>query len=556
MNEPINPHIQPADQPGHASQPNNPYAGIFQSPSQRGTPDQAPAAPSTIFAVPPMKPSIPVPFDGIDTLFALLTLLGGCLFIWLVNWFHLGIGVPLFTLYFCVLALCYFRHRGIPPARSSFVILCLMLFSAANFTVIANNMLKTLNLLFLMLLAVYWVGSIASTRMEPKLGQYLGSDLINHIFVIPFRNFGCGGKIIKENVKKSSKSKTLLFTFIGILISIPLLGVIIGLLMQADGAFEQMMRNITDHLGRWLWEFVWRLPLSILVACYLFGLLYGTAHKRLTKTMTVSGIQSARKNRKILPFPLVATVLSLLCAVYVLFFIAQSSTLFTAFSNMRPDGTTYAEFARRGFFELCAVAAINLVVNIVVLVFSSYSEKTLPPVLKALNILLCCETLLLIITAISKMALYIRNYGLTPKRVYTSWFMVLLFAVFVLLIAGQFKKFNFVKSLSITFSVLFLVLCWSNVDSLIASYNINRYTAGTLQELDVDALYQIRDAAKPQALKLYNKLSADDPLREELAQLLRSGRYYYEESSFQSFNIQEMRAFQITKEFIQANGNE
>ena len=45
------------------------------------------------------------------------------------------------------------------------------------------------------------------------------------------------------------------------------------------------------------------------------------------------------------------TILVLLSGVYVLFFAAQAATLFSAFTGVRPEGLTYAEYARQGFLS-------------------------------------------------------------------------------------------------------------------------------------------------------------------------------------------------------------
>ena len=76
---------------------------------------------------------------------------------------------------------------------------------------------------------------------------------------------------------------------------------------------------------------------------------------------SLSLIHICEKRRK-LPPAMTVTVLALLTGVYLLFFGAQAATLFSAFAGVRPEGLTYAEYARQGFFELCGVAMINLAV--------------------------------------------------------------------------------------------------------------------------------------------------------------------------------------------------
>ena len=141
-------------------------------------------------------------------------------------------------------------------------------------------------------------------------------------------------------------------------------------------------------------------------------------------------------------------------------------------------------------------------------------EKPVRP-LVVFSVLLSAETLLLIVTALSKMVLYIQQYGLTLLRVYTSWFMVLLFIVFAIVIVAQFRRVNLAKALVLAFSICFLLLCYSNVDGLIARYNIGRYQAGTLDSVDLEALYATPEASLPYVKELYQE--TDDPaLRVEI----------------------------------------
>ena len=62
------------------------------------------------------------------------------------------------------------------------------------------------------------------------------------------------------------------------------------------------------------------------------------------------------------PRSTVLTALLVLCVVYLLFISMQAKYLFGAFWGALPEGFSYSEYARQGFFELCRVAAINIVI--------------------------------------------------------------------------------------------------------------------------------------------------------------------------------------------------
>ena len=105
------------------------------------------------------------------------------------------------------------------------------------------------------------------------------------------------------------------------------------------------------------------------------------------------------------------------------------------------------------------------------------------------------------------MVMYIDCYGLTPKRVYASWFMVLLALVFIIITVKQFVKRLKVIIACVGVSVVMLAaLSLSNVDGIIARYNVDRYLDGDLKTVDVGALYDLGDSATPEIVRLANEL--------------------------------------------------
>jgi len=502
----------------------------------------APVLPSTLCygqVNNPIREEVPVPFTNLDAIFVLLTFLSGYLFVWLVNPFNLGFGVTLFTLCFCSMTLLYMRSQGMPSTKQSNCWLAIILLSSINFSLFSNETLQFFNLIFLMGCTAYWVAVLSSTRLEKSLGRYFVPDMVNQLFKVPFCNFGCSTKILKRSAVKNKKSKVLLASLCGALVAIPLICVVLSLLIQADQAFQTVMQQITANIGEQVITFLLRLLPAFLVGSYLFGLLYGNIHKRYVDTITAE--KSTRFSQKCKRFPTAAsiTALCLLCGVYLFFFGTQTAGLFSAFSNQHPDGITYAEYARRGFFELCKVAFINLGV---MTVSSFFTASTDNKAMRVINVILSVETLILITTAISKMVLYIDRYGLTQMRVYTSWFMILLFLVFCILIVSQFKKINLTKDIILVFIVCFMVLCYANVDGNIVKYNIDRYQKGTLQTIDVSMMYDAPDASKPYALELFQKTD-NAQLKQELKIFLNDSKQRnFENQPFWEMNLQRMMA--------------
>ena len=161
-----------------------------------------------------------------------------------------------------------------------------------------------------------------------------------------------------------------------------------------------------------------------------------------------------------------------------------------------PEAYSYASYARKGFFELCIIAIINLCVITVMNLFLKRKEDgTASVAMKVYCTVLSGVTILMIVSALSKMVLYIREMGMTPLRIYTSWFMLVLAMLFVLIIVAQYTKLRFGRAAFVGFTVLFAVLCFSNVDGMIAKYNVNAYQTGKLARVDFGVLERLGDAA-------------------------------------------------------------
>ena len=158
--------------------------------------------------------------------------------------------------------------------------------------------------------------------------------------------------------------------------------------------------------------------------------------------------------------------------LYVMFFVSQASYFLSAFMGKLPEEFSYAEYARKGFFELCWIVVINLGIMMIMNLHSKNSGKEKTGVLKAYNIIFCIFTLILIATAVSKMVMYIDAYGLTVLRVYTTWFMLLCAFIFLVIFIKQFRPgMHMSKWISVGFTLMFAVLCFSRAEALIVKYN-------------------------------------------------------------------------------------
>lgn len=487
----------------------------------------------------------PMQFDTADVAFSFIMLICGFLYCNLINFVSMGLGVTIFTAVLCIAALIYFKNGALGQTKTSLPLLGLILVSGAGFTLFDGPVIKFLNFIFLTFCFIYWICTSAKLRLEERLSFYFLSDMLRQTFSVPFYNLtACFGGI-RQVFSKSGKGKGFLSGVLGIVFFLPVLIIVITLLNDADAAFENLMEQFRFSVSENMLIYIRDILFGIPVACYLYGLLYGSRHRRCAETATIESVNEQIKSFRVIPETAVYSALAALNLIYVVFFLVQASYLFSAFQNSLPESMTYAEYARRGFFELCAVSGINFGV----IAFAHLiAKREKPKVLKFYTVALCIFTLMLIGTAMSKMGMYISYYGLTQMRVYTSWFMIVLLFLFAIILLRQMKAFNGTRISVIGCVVLFLLLSFGNVDGMIAKYNIGRYQQGTLENLDVKAFYELSDGAVPYLYGLYQE--TDDPvLKYRLEKVICKPRYGIDagDQTFRDFNLQHYKAEQIRR---------
>jgi len=388
-----------------------------------------------------------------------------------------------------------------------------------SYALFDNVGLSAIRAMFLFGAAVYYVVVASGITIMKKTGNYLPLDCINGFVIVPFRNF-LNQYASFSFPKKNGKESRPLPIIIGILIALVLTIVLVPMLLRADGGgFRVVVNFVTEFFTIRIVEFLFFAFFAIPIAAYMFGLISGAAHKRHTNLIKPEAVEKKIVAMRFAPS---ATVCIILCAVsglYLVFILSQIPYFFSAFTGNRPEGwLIYSEYARHGFFELCAIAAINLTILTIVNI-TSKKKRIDSKMLKALNIILGFITLVLIATAFSKMALYIDAYGLTMPRLLSCVFMVFLAIAFIALIALQKWDFSIVRLTLITGAVMISVLCLSNPDALVTRYNSNRYINGTLQEFDVEVLYRAGSAGIIPALNVLNQTD-DQALKDEITRYL------------------------------------
>lgn len=501
------------------------------------------------------KTKSPLAVSPKDAAFAAAMLLCGFLF-WnfIMDAGRPGTGIALFAFILFALTFIYLSKKGFHQTTQSIIVLVLAALCALQFVLFDFTFISLLNFIFGAMLFVYWVMITTGNSITEQLSVYFSGDVVAQGLVVPFCNFGTASTALASSIQKE-RVKGLLLALVGVLFFFPLLAAVVSLLMSADFMFESFVTELFDllHTNTFM-PYLWHFVLGIPVAFYLFGLVFGNVKKRYTDSITTDSMDRAAGRARFAPSVTIYSALIAFCVVYLIFFIVQAAYLFSGFGASLPETFTYAEYARRGFFELCTVAGINLVVLGIAHVLMKRDLGDEPRELRIATVVISVFTLLLIATALSKMVMYIDAYGLTLLRTYTSWFMVLLFFIFSVIVFRQFKRFNASRIVIVGFVVLFMLLAFANVDGVIANYNISKYEreidSGIEATFDLETLMGLSDATVPSLYQMYQRLgqgqSSDAALRAQLKEAILD-REDTSSYTFRSFSYQRYRADQIAQ---------
>ncbi len=401
-----------------------------------------------------------------------------------------GVWGGIFLAAFGIFIAIYARKSGVKATISHIVILLVAELFCLTPLFSANRLVCFVAAVYSFALYLYLLSAMSGAD---AFGRHFVLDFLRSIFVRPFASFTRQPVSALSLFKGKGRSRNVLYAFLGLLLALPLTIVVVVLLMDSDETFKNVMSGFSEFLPNLSLSIIGEILFAIPIAMYIFGALFSVkepAHEYF----------GGAPEYRFLPPVLSYFAVSPICVFYLIYVIVQIGNIADAFGK----NIGYAEFARRGFFELCAISVINLGVIILLQTFSKRKENDKKPLaLRIYSIIIPAFTLMIIATALTKMFMYIGEYGMTQLRIYTSWFMILLAVIFALIIVLQIKDYPIWKALFASFTVLFAALCFGNFEGNIAAYNIKAYQNGTIEKLDVDAFEELGTAAAAPAYELY-----------------------------------------------------
>lgn len=302
--------------------------------------------------------------------------------------------------------------------------------------------------------------------------------------------------------RKNKSFKAILKILIGLIAAVIPTAIVISLLSY-DGRFSELLKNAFSFIIDFDFaEQLAYISFGIVVAMYIFGMYAVNTSNR--KPLNCKALREKSERVRVAPLLTVAATLLPLVVVYLFFFVSQWDYYLSAFTGKLPEGVVnYAEYARSGFFELCTVSAINLAIITAIALFMRRNGNGEKIFLRIVSALFSIMTLVLIGTALAKMYLYIDRFGLTAKRLLSSWLMIVIALIFVFVIIRSIvKKFPLFVASSIAVVLMCGILVVSDYNSFIADYNVDRYISGKTEVIDVTALIKADTTAIPAITRL------------------------------------------------------
>jgi len=318
----------------------------------------------------------------------------------------------------------------------------------------------------------------------------------------------------------------------GTAMALPALLVLSALLMSADPVFAGIIHDaFVIDIDPLLEHLVFAAVIAWLTAGYLRAF--------LVRDDVV--IDRLRVPRPAFAAAEVSVALWILNLLFVAFMAVQLRYLFGGADLVGVTaGLSYAEYARRGFFELVATA--GLVVPILLLADwaaapdSSRSRTVLRTTMRVLVVLLVG----VIVSAAYRMRLYQDAYGLTELRLYVSavivWLTAMLGWLVLTVLRGRRERFAFGAIIAGLACIAALHVL--NPHALIARVNIDRAAAGA--EYDGAYLRGLSADAVPALIARLDKLPEDERCR--VAGMLEERWSGERRGGWRAWNLSDWRA--------------
>lgn len=465
----------------------------------------------------------------------------------------LGISVLLFAVTSVFLLMAFLKkHNKVKNVNALYLSFPILLLSSTYF-IFSNTFFYVLNLIVIpVLLGCMVVWACTDTF---KLREMIGKSINLAIGSLEFIPGACG--MVKNTIKakkeegeeaKGERHKKIKLIGLGLLCSIPLLFIIIGLLLQADGVFADFFDKFFYQIAfifssEFIVNLIARIILIALIFIYLICIIYNIIQENsaFNKEYQTKEFLKKRVNSTVLN-----TILTMVNVVYLAFTGIQFVYLYSYFfsDTALTESLNLAQYARQGFFQLMFITVINFAI----ILFTNANQKkeeNQNTYTKWMNVLMCIFTIVIAISAFMRMRLYESEFGYTFLRlmVYVILIteMIAILPTIYYVVKG---KINLLKSYFIIALTMYVIVNFANIDYQIAKNNIDRAEKGELvRELDVSYLVNnLGTDAVSEMVYLYHHTNNEEDKRKINNYLYSVYQDVKGDRNFQEWNLSKDKA--------------
>ena len=386
----------------------------------------------------------------------------------------------------CGLAAYWTARRTRTTDHSELGLWCLASFFAALCLVFRTSVPVIIAMLGVMLIT-------ATMVIMQKNGQSLRDIVISDQFVALGRlpkqcllaTFSVLGKI---EIGASLLDPRLRAAARGFFLVLPVLVIFSLLFASADAVFDQHLQNALQLFST---DTIDHVLIMLVFAWVATGLLAGVSEKHFLVN---------RQKRQFIDLGTedTATILGLILLLFIAFVSLQLGYLFGGRATIEATtGLTLADYARRGFFELLAIAGLTLAL-LTAVAQTNCNRRVFRPLA---GLMIAC-VMIMLLSAGQRMLLYVDEFGMSLDRLTAIWAMVwialgLLIFTYTLL---RDRNKDFAAGLTLSAVAFAFLFALSNPAAMVARINIDR-TLTDGAELDVMYLLALGSDATPQLIQ-------------------------------------------------------
>lgn len=480
-------------------------------------------------------------FSALECIVAWLSFIGGYAFCRFFPVSDRPLGGFILILSAFIASSIFMWINGKKPAVVHVIAAVSAILVSSSLILTSNDIICHLAYMYAILIFCYYLYAVGGNSQECGLSNFIIADMLTALFIAPFLSV-CN--IFSAMLSRGKSGNFIKRVIAGIALAvIPTL--LVFVFLSANSGFYDLMEKIFTLDAYTILSHGTSLIFAIPISTYTFGIFmssnYGKGRNHFLKRNEVTEL--SKKMKRLPPLSTIVAVIPILF-LYAVFFISEFDYYVSGFTGVLPDGFSYANYAREGFFGLCAVSFINLTIIIGVILFMKQNNRINNVILKVIVVIYSLCTLVLISTAMAKMLMYIDAYGLTPKRVYVTCAIVLLAVIFLITAVRQFiPKWKNATIICMAVCVVFFgAVALSDIEGIIARYNTDRYIDGTLDVYSASDLYDLGNSAIPELVRLCKEIPGDQT--EHLVNYLDLEKWNFDNEEFDlfAFNLPHIKA--------------